>query len=81
MCFWSIWLVFRAWDQANMAVATDAGAPDVAGEPTTFRVTNVAPEQCVIEIDGVRSNDWRVVEGDLEISTTIDEHTFVIRCN
>ncbi len=64
-----------------LAIATDPGAPGAAGEPTTFRVTNVAAEHCVIEIDGVRSNDWRVVEGDLEISTTVDKHTFVIRGN
>ncbi len=64
-----------------LAIATDPGAPGAAGEPTTFRVTNVAAEHCVIEIDGVRSDDWRVVEGDLEISTTVDKHAFVIRCN
>ncbi len=63
-----------------LAVATDAGAPGAAGEPTTFRVTNVAPEHCVVEIDGVRSDDWRIVEGDLEISTTVGKHAFVIRC-
>lgn len=64
-----------------LAIATDAGAPGAAGEPTKFRVTNVTPEQCDVEIDGVRSNDWRAVDGDLEISTTVDKHTFVVRCN
>ncbi len=68
-------------DRQILAVATDSGVPGAAGEPTTFRVTNVAPEHCVIEVDGVYSEDWRAVEGDLEISTTVDKHTFVVRCN
>ncbi len=63
-----------------LVVATDAGAPGSAGEPTSFRVTNVVPEACVIEVDGVHSDDWNPVEGDLEVSTTVDKHTFVIRC-
>ena len=64
-----------------LAVATDAGAPGAAGEPTTFRVTNVAPERCVVEVDGARSDEWRVVDGDVEVSTTVARHTFIIRCN
>ncbi|MFQ5914535.1 MAG: hypothetical protein ACE5JS_15275 [Nitrospinota bacterium] len=63
-----------------LAVSIDAGAPNASGKPTTFRVTNVSPETCVVEVDGVRSDDWRIVDGDIEISTTIDKHTFVIRC-
>ena len=68
-------------DRRLLAVATDAGAPLTAGEPTTFRVTNVVPEHCVVEADGVLSDDWRVVDGDLEVSTTVGTHTFIIRCN
>ena len=68
-------------DRRLLAIATDAGAPVAAGEPTTFRVTNVIPENCSVEVDGVGSDEWRVVEGDLEISTTVDKHTFVIRFN
>ncbi len=64
-----------------LTVATDGGAPGASGEPTTFRVTNVVPEHCVVEVDGVRSDDWRVSDGNLEISTTVDKHTFIIRCN
>ena len=63
-----------------LAVATDAGAPGATGEPTTFRVTNVVPEHCSVETDGARSDRWRVVEGDLEIETTVGKHAFVIRC-
>ncbi len=68
-------------DRRLLAVATDAGAPLTAGEPTTFRVTNWVPEHCVVEADGVLSDDWRVVDGDLEVSTTVGTHTFIIRCN
>ena len=67
-------------DHRLLAVATDAGAPGTAGEPTTFRVTNVAPQSCIVEVDGVVSRDWHIVEGDLEISTTVGTHTFIIRC-
>ena len=64
-----------------LAVATDAGAPRAAGEPTTFRITNVDPDRCVLVADGAASDDWRAVEGDMEISTTVGEHTFVVRMN
>ncbi len=64
-----------------LAVATDAGAPGAVGEPTTFRVTNVTPQHCVVEIDGVRSHDWHTVDGDLEVLTTVGTHTFIIRCS
>jgi hypothetical protein len=40
----------------------------------------VIPESCVVEIDGSRIDDSRAVDGDLEISTTVDKHTVVIRC-
>ena len=68
-------------ERRHLAVATDAGAPTAAGQPTTFRVTNVTPENCSVEVDGVRSDEWRTVDGDLEISTTVDNHTFIIRCS
>jgi len=64
-----------------LAIATDAGAPNAAGEPTTFRITNVDPDRCTIEADGVMSDRWRAVEGDIEVSTTVGEHTFVVRLN
>jgi hypothetical protein len=64
-----------------LVVTTDAGAPKAAGEPTTFRITNVDPDRCTIVADGVASDDWRAVEGDIEVSTTVGEHTFVVRMN
>ena len=62
-----------------LVVATDAGAPNAAGEPTTFRITNVNPDRCTIETDGMALDHWRAVEGDIEVSTTVGEHTFVVR--
>ena len=64
-----------------LAVATDAGAPGAAGEPTAFRITNVDPDRCTLVADGAVSDGWRAVEGDMEISTTVGEHTFVVRMN
>ena len=57
-----------------LIVATDAGLPRAAGQPTTFRVANLDPASCRVEIDGRTSDDWRIVEGDLEITTTVAEH-------
>ena len=48
---------------------------------TTFRVTNVEPQACTVIADGERSDDWREVDGDIEISTTVGEHTFIFRMN
>jgi hypothetical protein len=62
-----------------LVVATDAGAPGATGASTTFRVSNVSPQTCAVEVDGVRSNAWRIVDGDIEISTTVGKHSFVIR--
>tara|TARA_Y100001934_G_scaffold181447_1_gene214688 strand:+ start:677 stop:1522 length:846 start_codon:yes stop_codon:yes gene_type:complete len=66
-------------DRKCLIVATDKGAPGASGQPTTFRITNVNPDNCVVVSDGVVSDDWRAVDGDIEVSTTVDEHTFVVR--
>ena len=63
-----------------LAVTMDSGAPTAAGEPTSFRITNVRAEDCDVEIDGARSDAWRTVDGDLEISTSVANHTFIIHC-
>ena len=60
--------------RGQLVVATDAGLPRAAGQPTTFRVANLDPASCRVEIDGRTSDDWRIVEGDLEITTTVAEH-------
>ena len=68
-------------ERRRLVVTTDAGAPKAAGEPTTFRVTNVGAENCRVEVDGAPSDAWRTVDGDLEISTSVANHTFIIHCS
>ncbi len=65
-------------DRRSLFVSTDAGVPAAAGTSTSFRVTNIDPERCTVTADGEISDDWRAVEGDLEITTTVGEHTFRI---
>ncbi|MFT5174765.1 MAG: hypothetical protein ACI8W7_002954 [Gammaproteobacteria bacterium] len=62
-----------------LVIATDKGLPAAIGKPTSFPVTNVDPGRCTVVADGVVSDQWRVVEGDIEVSTTVGEHTFVVR--
>ncbi len=66
-------------DRRCLIVATDKGAPGASGEPTTFRIANVHPGNCTVVADGAVSDDWRAVDGDIEVSTTVGEHTFVVR--
>ena len=71
----------QAWydaDRARLVIATDAGLPDAAGQPTSFRVANIDPAGCRVEIDGRASDDWRVVDDGLEIATTVAEHVVVV---
>ena len=65
-------------DKKYLIVSTDKGVPGASGQPTSFRVTNVYPDLCKVIVDGKISEDWRIADGDLEISTTIGEHTFLI---
>ena len=66
-------------DRRRLIVATDGGAPGAAGEPTSFRVSGVRPGDCAVIADGAASEDWRAVDDGIEISTTVGEHTFVVR--
>ena len=71
----------QAWYDAprrRLIVSTDAGAPGAEGNPTTFRVGNVEVQSCDVITDGESTGNWRVVNGELEISTTVGQHTFVI---
>ena len=71
----------QAWYDAarrRLVIATDAGLSRAAGQPTSFRVTHVDPAACQVEIDGRLSDDWRIVEGDLEITTTVAEHVISV---
>lgn len=66
-------------ERRTLVAASDAGLPANSGQPTTFRVCNVPPGACSVEIDGTPSSDWCAVDGEMEISTTVGEHSFVIR--
>ena len=62
-----------------LIIATDRGAPGAAGKATSFRVKNIDPGRCAVEIDGRRSDDWRAVDGEIEIATTVGRHAIVVR--
>lgn len=66
-------------DRRSLIIASDKGAPAAAGQLTRFRITNVDPAHCTVVADGVVSEDWRTVDGDIEIATPVGEHTFVVR--
>ena len=70
---------FYDTDRQALLITSDDGLPAARGTPTTFRVTNMVPGACTVEIDGQPSSDWRTVDGEVEISTTIGRHTYVIR--
>jgi hypothetical protein len=38
----------------------------------------VEAQRCKVTVDGQPSQDWRIVNDELEIATTVAEHTFVI---
>ncbi len=61
-----------------LVISTDAGLPGSSGQPTSFRVRQIDPKQCQVTIDGQRSEDWHVVDGEVEITTTVGPHTFLI---
>ena len=65
-------------DRRCLLVSTDAGLPSAAGRPTSFRVNNVDPQRCRVVMDGQPSQDWRIIDDELEITATVGEHTFVI---
>ncbi|MCL0105613.1 hypothetical protein M1N90_02505, partial [Dehalococcoidia bacterium] len=71
----------QAWydlERSRLIIATDVGIPAAAGRPTSFRVSNIVPEGCRVVADGQPYEDWRVVDSELEINTTVGEHTFII---
>lgn len=78
--FPTVCLTQACYDAARgrLVIATDAGLPHAAGRSTSFRVTHVDPASCQVDIDGQLSGDWRIVEGDLEITTTVAEHVISV---
>ena len=65
-------------DRRCLVISMDSGLPSAAGQPTSFRVNNVEAQSCRVVADGQSSDDWRIVNGELEINTTVGQHTFVI---
>ncbi len=61
-----------------LVVSTDAGVPSESGQPTSFRVSQIDPQRCQVTVDGQHSEDWRIVDGEVEIMTTVAPHTFLI---
>jgi hypothetical protein len=71
----------QAWydsERRCLIVSTDAGVPSASGQPTSFRVNQIDPQRCTVMVDGQPSDGWRVVDGEVEITTTVGSHTFVI---
>ena len=61
-----------------LVIATDQGLPTVSGQPTSFRITNVNSREFSLKVDGELSEKYEIVDGDIEISTTLGEHTFLL---
>jgi hypothetical protein len=71
----------RAWYDSErhcLLVSTDAGVPGAKGQSTSFRVSRLDPHHCTVTVDGQLSDSWRVVGDELEIMTTVGQHTFLI---
>ena len=71
----------QAWydtERRTLVVSTDSGIPGAVGQPTSFRVRHVDTQRCKVIIDGQLSRNWRVVDDELEIDTTVGEHTVLI---
>ncbi len=74
----------QAWYDVSrqlLVIATDAGDPRAVGQQTTFRVSQIDTQHVNVMVNGEPANDWdwRIVDGELEITTTVGEHTFLIR--
>ena len=54
-------------ERRTLVAASDAGVPANAGQSTTFRVGNVPPGACSMEIDGKQSSDWRAICSTMRI--------------
>ena len=71
----------QAWydvERRRLVVSTDSGIPGAVDQPTSFRVSNMDVQRCQVITDGQLSRDWRVVGDEVEINTTVGEHTFLI---
>ena len=70
----------QAWYDAGrrtLIVSTDAGLPVAAGSATSFRVRNIGRDVRVL-IDGRPSEQHAIADGELEVTTTVAEHSILI---
>ena len=73
--------VSQAWydaERRTLIVSTDTGLPGAAGQSTSFKVSRVDVNNVSVRVDDHLSDQWSIVDGDLEIVTTVGEHTFLI---
>jgi hypothetical protein len=72
-----------AYDEATrtLRVTTDVGDPSAAGQATAFRIEKLGDAQRArVVCDGSEfSNCWSLPNGDLQIVTDVNTHTFEIR--
>ena len=71
----------QAWYDASrrtLMVSTDAGLPNAVGNTTSFRVSHVNVNNINVVIDDQLSDQWSIVDGELEITTKVGEHTIMI---
>jgi|GEM_PF-2505549 len=60
-------------------VALLPGDDKKAGGKTTFKVTNLEGKERKVLQDGASFKEWKATgEGEIEVTTTVDRHTFVI---
>lgn len=71
----------QAWydaDRRTLMVSTDAGLPSAAGNKTSFKVRHVNVNNVTVMMDDHLSDQWSIVDGELEIPTTVGKHTIII---
>jgi hypothetical protein len=63
----------------TLVLRTDPIAQSAIGSPTSFRVKNLLRAgDCTVLADGAPYADWAVREGELEVTTTINQRSFQI---
>jgi hypothetical protein len=65
---------------AALMVAISPGEDTKVGSNTTFKVTNLPGAERKVLQDGAPFGGWKAIgDGEIEVTTTVDRHTFVIR--
>jgi hypothetical protein len=61
-------------------IAISPGDAKKVGGNTTFKVTNLAGTERKLLQDGAPFGGWKAIGyGEIEVTTTLERHTFVIR--